>query len=114
VSLGETIVAVTTAEELYELLDPDVMWYSTDVNSNYTRNAAEDAVACIERNLGAGLTGRFELLGEREDAVVVRPSFDPPRPASELCLLIRAREGLIVELRDFASSDAALRYAGIL
>jgi len=112
--LGSTIAAVRTPEELYELLDPDVMWYSADVDSNYTCNGIDDAVACIERNLAAGLNGRFEVLGEREDAVVVRPLFDPPQPQRRMCLLLRARDGLIVELRDFASGDAALSYAGIL
>jgi hypothetical protein len=110
---AESITAVRTPEELYELLDPDVMWYSADVNSNYTCNNKEDAIACIERNLAAGLTGRFEVIGERDDFVVVRPVLDPPSEIGAMCQLLRFRDGLIVEMRDFESPEGALRYAGI-
>jgi hypothetical protein len=113
VSDGTTVAALTEPEQLYELLDPDVMWYSVDVNSNYTCNSSDDAIACIQRGLENGLTGHFELLGERDDFVVVRPVTDPPRPDRQLCLLLRFRDGLIVEMRDFANAEAALRYAGI-
>ena len=106
------VEAVRMPEELYELFDPDVMWYSTDVDSNETCNDREDAIACIERNLVAGMTGRFEVVGARDDVVVVQPVLDPPRDSSQ-CLLLRFRDDLIVEMRDFASTDAARRYAGI-
>jgi hypothetical protein len=106
------IEAVRTPEELYELFDPEVMWYSADVNSNYTCNDREDAIACIDRNLVAGMTGRFEVVGAGDDVVVVQPILDPPRDSSQ-CLLLRFRDGLIVEMRDFASSGAARLYAGI-
>ena len=112
-AVAEVIEAVRTPEELYELLDPDVMWYSADVNSNYTCNDREEAIACIERNLAGGLTGRFEVIGEREDFVVVQPVLDPPRE-HDPCLLLRFRDGLIVELRDFRSGEDAFRYAGIV
>ena len=52
------VEALGTPEQLYELLDPDVMWYSSDVNSNYTCNDREDAIGCIERSLAAGVTLR--------------------------------------------------------
>ena len=106
------VEAVRTPEELYELLDPEVMWYSADVNSNDTCNDREDAIACIERNLIPGMTGRFDVVGAGDDIVVVQPVLDPPRHSSQ-CLLLRFRDGLIVEMRDFASSEAARRYAGI-
>ena len=99
-SLGAPVAAVRTPEELYDLLDPDVMWYSADVDSNCTCNGADDAIACIQRNV-VGLRGRFEVLGEAGDAVVVHPSYDPPRQATEMCLLLRFRDDLIVEMRDF-------------
>jgi len=89
------------------------MWYSTDVDSSMTCNDADDAVACIERNLARGLTGRFELVGERDDFVVVRAVLDPPAPEWRGCLLLRFRDGLIAEMRDFADAQAALSYAGI-
>jgi len=111
--IGAAVEALRTPQELYELLDPDVMWYSADVNSNYTCNGKDDAVACIERALARGLSGRFVVIGERDDMVVVRPVLDPPAPARELCQLFRFRDGLIVEMRDFASSDAVLRYTGL-
>ena len=31
---GATLAAMRRPEELYDLLDPDVMWYSDDVDSN--------------------------------------------------------------------------------
>ena len=40
-----------------QLLDPDVMWYSSDLDSNCTCNDKDDAVACIERNLEAWRSG---------------------------------------------------------
>jgi ketosteroid isomerase-like protein len=110
--IGAAVGAVRTPEELYELLDPDVMWYSADVNSNYTCNDRDDAIACVERNVVAGMTGRFEVVGADEDSVVVQPVLDPPRESAQ-CLLLRFRDGLIVEMRDFASSDAARAYAGM-
>ena len=113
-SLATTVGALRTHEELYELLDPDVMWYSADVDSSCTCNGMDDVIACIERNVARGLNGRFEVLAESDDAVVVRPVFDPPRSGSEMCLLLRTRDGLIVEMRDFASSESGLRYAGVL
>ena len=106
------VEALRTPEELYELLDPEVMWYSVDVNSNYTCNDRDDAIACIERSLVPGMTGRFEVVGVGADTVVVQPVLDPPRDGSQ-CLLLRFRDGLIVEMRDFASSAAARSYAGI-
>jgi hypothetical protein len=113
VSLGATVAAVRTPDELYALLDPDVMWYSADVDSSCTCNGIDDAIACIERNVSRGLAGRWDVVGEAGDAVVVRPVLDPPRPDSRLALLLRFREDLVVEMRDFTSPDAALRYAGI-
>jgi hypothetical protein len=110
--IAAVVEAVRTPEELYALLDPEVMWYSADVNSNYTCNCKDDAIACIERGLAGGLAGRFELIGEREDFVVVQPVLDPPREHT-MCLLLRFRDGLIVEMRDFWSRQDALRYAGI-
>jgi hypothetical protein len=110
---GSTVAALTESEQLYDLLDPDVMWYSVGVDSNYTCNGSDDAIACIQRGLEAGLTGRFEVLGERDGFVVVRAVTDPPRPDPQLCQLMRFRDGLIVEMRDFADAQAALSYAGI-
>jgi len=112
-ALADTLTALRRPEELYELLDPDVMWYSTEVDSSMTCNGADDAVACIERNLARGLTGRFELVGERDDFVVVSPVFDPPASGLQGCLLLRFRDGLIAEMRDFRSVETALRYAEI-
>jgi hypothetical protein len=112
-ALGATLAAVRSPEELYELLDPDVMWYSDDVDSNRTCNDRDDVVACIERNVAAGLSGRFDVLGEDGDVVVVRPVLDPPHDAGTFCQLFRFRGGLIVEMRDFASAEAASRYAGL-
>lgn len=108
---AEAISAVRTPDELYELLDPDVMWYSVDVNSNFTCNDRNDVIACIERGLVAGLTGHLEVLGASDDFVVVRPVTEPPRETDHV-LLLRFRDGLVVEMRDFESSEAALRYAG--
>ena len=71
-SVAATLAELRRPEELYDLLDPDVMWYSTDVDSSCTCNDKDEAVACIERNLEAGLTGRFDVLRENDDVVVVR------------------------------------------
>jgi hypothetical protein len=109
--LADSVTALQTPEQLYDLLDPEVMWYSADVNSNLTCNDKDDAVACIERNVAYGMTGHFEVLAEGEDVVVVRPMLDPPREGQG-CLLLRFRDGLIVEMRDFASATDALVYAG--
>jgi hypothetical protein len=110
-AVADVLTALRRPEELYDLLDPDVMWYSTDIDSNCTCNDKDEAVACIERNLAAGLTGRFDVVREQGDVVVVQPMLDPPRAA--LCLLLHFRDGLIVEMRDFESPEAACRYAGI-
>ena len=111
-TIAEQIEGMRTPEELYELLDPDVMWYSTNVDSNYTCNDRDDVVACIERNLAGGIGGRFEMLREHGDDLVVRPVLVPPVWGS-FCQLLRFRDGLIVEMRDFVSPEAASRYAGI-
>ena len=111
-ALGSTIATLRRPEELYDLLDPDVMWYSDDVDSNRTCNDRDDVVACVERNLATGVTGRFDVLSERDDVVVVRPVLEPPRQGT-FCQLFRFRGGLIVEMRDFASPEAAYRYTGI-
>ena len=112
-SLGAEVAALTALGQLYDLLDPDVMWYSAEVDSNLTCNGKDDAVACVERGLARGLSGRFELLAEGEDFAVVQPLLDPPHPERPPCLLLRFRGGLIVELRDFRTAAAALGYAGI-
>jgi hypothetical protein len=111
-ALGSTLAAMRQPEELYDLLDPDVMWYSDDVDSNRTCNDRDDVIACVERNLAVGVTGRFDVLREGEDVVVVRPVLDPPREGA-FCQLLRFRGGLIVEMRDFATPEAAYRYAGM-
>ena len=113
-SVGEAIAAVTTPAELYELLDPEVMWYSVDVNSNYTCNSKEDAIACIERNLAGRSDGSWELVRECDDFVVLKPHLRDPDVEFEPHLLLRVRDGLIVEMRDFGSREDALRYAGIV
>jgi hypothetical protein len=109
---GATLAALRRPEELYELLDPDVMWYSTEVDSNFTCNDKDDVVACIERGLDAGLTGRFDVLIDQGDVVLVQAVLHPPR-VGDNCLLIRFRYGLIVEMRDFVSPQAASRYLGL-
>jgi len=111
-SIAHQIAAVRTPEELYELLDPDVMWYSTNVDSNYTCNDRDDVIACIERAIAAGLTGRFEVLGVRADFIVVQPVLEQPH-APTVSHVFRVRDGAIVELRDFDSPAAAFAYAGI-
>ena len=111
-SVAATLAELRRPEELYDLLDPDVMWYSTDVDSSCTCNDKDEAVACIERNLEAGLTGRFDVLREHDDVVVVRPVLEPARDGV-FCLLLRFRGGLIVEMRDFVSPTAAYAYAGL-
>jgi len=111
VSAAGRVAALSTVTELCELLDPDVMWYSADVDSNVTCNGRDDAVACIERNAHAGLTGHFDVLAAGDDLVVVSPVTDPPLPQAGF-LVLRLRDGLIVELRDFRTSADALRYAG--
>jgi hypothetical protein len=112
VSVVEQIASVRTPEELYALVDPDVTWYSADVDSNLTCNDREDVIACIERNISYGLTGRFEVLGARDDFIVVQAVVDPPSEVP-FCLLLRVRDGAIVEMRDFPSAAAALAYSGI-
>ena len=111
-AVADTLAALRRPEELYELLDPDVMWYSTEVDSNCTCNDRDDVIACIERN-AAGLAGRFDVLGSGEDVAVVRPVLDPPR-GGDGCLLLRFRDGAIVEMRDFVSPQAAFAYAGLV
>ena len=111
-SIADQIAAVRTPEELYELLDPDVMWYSTNVDSNYTCNDRDDVIACIERAIAGGLTGRFEVLGVRADFIVVRPVLDEPH-GQTVSHVFRARDDAIVEMRDFDSPAAAFAYAGI-
>lgn len=112
-ALADTLTGLRRPEELYELLDPDVMWYSADVDSNCTCNDRDDVIACIERNAAAGLTGRFDVLGEGDDVAVVQAMLDAPRPG-DACLLLRFRDGGIVEMRDFASPQAAFHYAGLV
>jgi hypothetical protein len=111
-SVADQIAAVRTPEGLYELLDPDVMWYSTNVDSNCTCNDRDDVIACIERAIAAGLTGRFEVLGVRADFIVVQPMLDSPR-GHTVSHVFRVRDGSIVEMRDFDSPAAAFAYAGI-
>jgi hypothetical protein len=112
-SAVETIAAVSTPEALFELLDSEVMWYSADVDSNLTCNDREDAIACIKRNLEwETMTGRFHVVGSRDDFVVVQAVLDNG-PQFQGALLLRFRDGLILEMRDFDSADAACRYAGI-
>jgi hypothetical protein len=111
-AFGASLAALRRPEELYDLLDPDVMWYSDGVDSNRTCNDQDDVIACIERNLAKGVTGRFDVLGEADDVVVVRPVLDAP-PDGTFCQLFRFRGGLIVEMRDFGSPAAAYGYAGI-
>jgi len=111
-SASGQVTALRTPEELYELLDPDVMWYSSDIDSNCTCNDRDDVIACIECNLAAGIGGRFEVLREHGDDLVVRPVLAPSVWGS-FCQLLRFRDGLIVEMRDFVSPEAAYRYVGI-
>ena len=108
----DAITAVRTPDELYALLDPEVMWYSSDVNSNFTCNDREDVVACIERNLEwETMTGRFDVVAARDDCVVVRPVVESRE--FEHAMLLRFRDELIIEMRDFGSAAAACRYAGV-
>jgi hypothetical protein len=113
VSAGATIASVRTPEELYALLDPDVMWYSADVDSNVTCNSQEDVEACIRRALDRGLTGRWELVAERDDVIVVHPVVEGPELNPAFHQVFRVRDGLIVEMRDFRTRGDALAYAGI-
>jgi len=108
-----TLAALRRPQELYELLDPDVMWYSSEVDSNCTCNDRDEVIACIERNIAAGLTGRFEVLAESGDVALVQPVLDPPR-LGDGCLLLRFRDGSVVEMRDFTSPQAAFAYAGLV
>jgi hypothetical protein len=108
---GTSVAALTEPEELYDLLDPDVMWYSVDLDSNVTCNGKDSVVACIGEGLAQGRRGRFELVSERDDFVVVQAVLDPPEPERTNALLLRFRDGLIVEMRSFATPAAALAYA---
>jgi hypothetical protein len=112
--IAKTIADLRTPEELYELLDPDVMWYSTDLNSNVTCNCSDDVVACIQRALERGLSGHWQVIAERDDFLVIRPVLDAPSPeAADFHQVFRIRDGLIVEMRDYSTRAAALEYAGL-
>ncbi len=112
-SLGAALRATTTTREFFTLLDPDVMWYSVGVDSNVTCNSQADVEACIERAVERGLTGRWELVTEGDDFVVVRPVVEGPELNPDFHQVFRVRDGLIVEMRDFRTRDEALRYVGI-
>ena len=109
---AEEVASLTSPDELFDLFDPDVMWYSRDVNSNFTCNSKEDAVACVQRSLDTGITGRFDVVAQGPEYVVVQAITEPPRERDH-ALLMRFRDGLIVEMRDFASPAEAIRYAGM-
>jgi len=113
VTAGAAIAAVRTPEELSALLDPDVMWYSVDVDSNVTCNSQEDVEACVRRALDRGLTGRWDLVAEGDGFVVVHPVVEGPELNPAFHQVFRIRDGLIVEMRDFRTRDAALAYVGI-
>ena len=103
--------------DIFSSEDGDDLGFSVaeTLNDNVTQTDSklrEIAIACIERNFPEGVSGHFEVLVDRGDAVVVRPVLDPPRNG-EMCLLLRFRDGLIVEMRDFVSADHALAYAGL-
>src|SRR5439155_23032884 len=108
---GQMLASLTKPEELYELLDPDVMWYSASVDSNDTCNSADDVIACIERNLADGLSD-WELAAEGADFALMRPVRPDVDPAATMHLLLRLRGGLVVEMRDFRTRDDALAYVG--
>jgi hypothetical protein len=39
-TLACTVTSLSTPQQLYDLLDPDVMWYSVGVSSSFTCNDA--------------------------------------------------------------------------
>jgi hypothetical protein len=112
VTAADLVQTLTSRDALCSAVDPDVTWYSADVDSNLTCNDRDEAVACVERNAEAGLTGRFDLVAATDDLAVVRPVVEPPGRGHS-CLLLRVRGDLIVEMRTFRSTGDALRYAGL-
>jgi hypothetical protein len=97
-SRGPVVAGLTSREELYELLDPDVLWYSVDLDSSSTCSC-DDVIETIERGMANDRSGTFEVLAERDDYVVVRAVTDVPGPERDRALLLRFRDGLIAEIR---------------
>jgi hypothetical protein len=94
------------------LLAQDVVWVG--VRPGLLCRNREQVVATMRGWIDAGHGGSPEIVGERENRIVVDPHVDPPNELiPELHHVFVVDGNRIVELRDYESRRAALEAAGL-
>lgn len=93
-------------------LAPDVVWVG--LLPGQLCRSRDEVLATFRGALEAGYTGRFEIVAEAEDMVVVEPHVEPPLEVNpNLHQVFVFDEEHIIELRDFPDRQSALEAVGL-
>jgi ketosteroid isomerase-like protein len=119
-------MAVTVREKLespgldlktfVEMLDPNVVWRGIEVRGEKTpicrnRNEVRDI---FEHHISEGRRGRFEVIAEAGDRLVVDPHPVPPVPGFEQIHHVYTLRGeTIVHMQDYPDRKSSLEAVGL-
>jgi len=101
----------------FEVVDPDVTWRGIEEPGQeppICRNRAE-VRQVFEHHLASGRTGRFEIVAEAGDRIVVDPHPEPPVPGlEEIHHVYTLCDGRIVRMQDYPDRASAFGAVGLL
>jgi ketosteroid isomerase-like protein len=98
-------------EAFTEAMAPDIVWVG--IKPGLLCRNREQVVGTMRGWIDAGQSVGPEIVGERENLIVVDPHVDPPSWIPELHQVFVLDDDRIVEMRDYESRRAALEAVGL-
>ena len=90
---------------------PDIVWVG--IRPGLLCRNREQVVGTMRGWLEDGHSATPEILGEKDNLIVVDPHVDPPNWIPELHHVFVVEDDRIVEMRDYENRRAALEAAGL-
>jgi ketosteroid isomerase-like protein len=103
-------------ETFLAMLDPDVVWRGIDLPGVGTLvcRSRDEVREVFEDHIGQGRSGRFEVIAEAGDCLVVDPHPDPPVGGlEELHHVYTVRGETIVHMQDYPDRRSSLEAVGL-
>jgi len=98
-------------ETFTDALAPDVVWVG--IQPGLLCRNREQVIETMRGWIDAGHAVRPEVVGEKENLIVLDPHVDPPNWIPELHQVFVVDGDRIVEIRDYTNRGAALEAVGL-
>ena len=90
---------------------PDIVWVG--IHPGLLCRNRDQVIETMRGWMEAGQGAKPEIVGERENLIVVDPHVDPPNWIPELHQVFVVDDDRIVEMRDYQNRRAALQAVGL-